>query len=367
MENEPTHLPGVTRRSFGTLPDGREAWLYTLVNAHGLRARISDFGALLVSMETPDCEGVLADLTHGFATFGGWLENLPYFGATCGRYGNRIANGEFTLDGQHHKLATNNAPAGIPCHLHGGDTGFHRRLWEAVMIPGGVELRLRSPAGEEGYPGNLDAKVTYRLTDDNELIWQAEAVTDAPTILNLVHHSYWNLSGDPRRSICSHELQLEADHFLPTTAGMIPTGEIAPVAGTPMDFTSGMAVGARIDDDFEPLRMGNGYDHAWVLRPCDGVRRVARLCDPESGRSMEVSTDQPAIQIYTANGINGISGKRGITYENRTAICLETEAFPDAPNQPGFPTTVLRPGETYRHTLVHRFSADLTVRCAERP
>jgi len=357
---DPFHktTPGVRHADFGTLPGGQQAGIFTLINRNGLQARVSDYGALLVSMETPDRKGMLADLTHGYASLKQWLDNPAYFGATCGRFGNRIANGQFTLDGKTYHLATNNAPADIPCHLHGGNVGFNKHLWDATIIANGAEFVRSFPDGDEGYPGKLDVKITYRLTDDNELIWQAEAVTDAPTPVNIIHHSYWNLSGDPRRLIYEHELCLEADHFLPTTAGLIPTGEIAAVAGTPMDFTVPTPIGARIDADFEPLRFGNGYDHAWVLRSGTGVRRAARVRDPLSGRVMEIFTDQPAIQLYTANFIDGIVGKNGVTYANRTALCLETEAFPDAPNQPTFPTTVLRPGETYRHTLVHRFSVD---------
>lgn len=358
MEASTNATADVSRSHFGSLPDGREVGLYTLTNTRGLRARVCDYGALLISMETPDRHGTLADLTYGFDTFDGWLDNAHYFGATVGRFGNRIAKGEFTLDGKTHSLATNNDPGGIPCHLHGGIMGFSHMLWDAAIIPGGVEFTRRSPDGEEGYPGNLDVKVTYRLTDDDELIWQAEAVTDAPTVVNLIHHSYWNLGGDPRRLIYDHELLLEADHFLPTTAGLIPTGEIETVSGTPMDFTKPTVIGERIEADFEPLRIGNGFDHAWVLRPGAGVRRAARLRDPESGRVMEILTDQPAIHIYTANFIGGISGKKGATYAHRSALCLETEGFPDAPNQPAFPSSVLRPEETYRHTLVHRFSIE---------
>ena len=358
MEHTAIATPGVTRSHFGSLPDGRDVGLYTIVNAHGLRARVCDYGALLVSMETPDREGELSDLTHGFDTLGGWLDNPAYYGATVGRFGNRIAHGEFSLDGSTYKLANNNDPGGIPCHLHGGVKGFNQEPWEASIIPGGVEFARRSPDGEEGYPGNLDVKVTYRLTEENELIWQAEAVTDAPTVVNLIHHSYWNLGGDPGGSILDHEMLIEADHFLPTNAGLIPTGEIAPVTGTPMDFTSPMAIGARIDDDFEPLHLANGYDHAWVLRPGEGVRRAARVRDPVSGRVMEILTDQPAIQLYAANFLDGSPGKNGAAYPARSAFCLETETYPDAPNQPAFPSAVLRPGETYRHTLVHRFFVD---------
>ena len=358
MQHTTDRTPGVTRREFGRLPGGEEVGIYTITNAHGLRARVCDYGALLVSMETPDRSGALADLTHGFDTLGGWLQNPAYYGATVGRVGNRIAHGRFTLDGTTYELATNNDPGGIPCHLHGGIRGFDQMPWRAAILADGVEFSRRSPAGEEGYPGNLDVTVRYRLTDADELVWQAEAVTDAATPVNLIHHSYWNLSGEPSRLILDHELTIEADHFLPTSAGLIPTGEIAAVAGTPMDFTRPWAIGARIDADFEPLHFGNGYDHAWVLRPGDGVRRAARIRDPRSGRVMEIHTDQPALQFYAANFLDGSHGKNGASYPARSAFCLETEAFPDAPNQPGFPNSILRPGEIYRHTLVHRFSVE---------
>lgn len=349
----------MTRSPYGTLADGREVSLFTLVNANGLRARVCDFGALLVSMETPDRDGNLADLTHGYDTLDGWLENPAYFGATVGRFGNRIANGRFTLDRRTYELATNNDPGGIPCHLHGGTIGFNKALWSAKMIPGGVELSHRSPDGDEGYPGNLDVKVTFRLTDDDELIWQAEAATDAPTVVNVIHHSYWNLSGDPTRPIGDHLLQLQADHFLPNTAGLIPTGEIAAVEGTPFDFTAPTAIGARIGADCEQIKFANGYDQAWVLRPGNGdVRPAARVVEPVSGRTMEILTDQPALHFYAANFLDGSPGKNGVPYELRTAFCLETEAFPDAPNHPSFPSAVLRPGGIYRHTLVHRFSVE---------
>jgi aldose 1-epimerase len=334
--------------------------LFTLTNRHGLRARVSNYGALLIGMETPDRDGTLADVTHGFDTLAGWLVNGPYFGASIGRFGNRIKGGKFTLDGRECLLATNNAPGGIPCHLHGGLKGFDKAVWEVTAAgPDSVTFTYVSAAGEEGYPGTLTASVTYTLTDANELIWHAEATTDAATVVNLVHHSYWNLSGDPTTTILDHVLTLAADHYLPTDAGMIPTGEIAPVVGTPMDFGLPTAIGERIGADFEALKLGAGYDHCWVLREGQGVCLAARVEDPKSGRVMEVLTDQPAVQFYAANFLDGITpGKGGVCYARRSALCLETEGFPDAPNQPAFPSPVLRPGETYRHTLVHRFSTE---------
>jgi aldose 1-epimerase len=343
---------------FGELPDGSQASLITLTNRNGLRARVCDYGALLIAMEVPDRNGVLADVTHGFDALAGWLVNEPYFGASIGRFGNRIKGGKFTLDGKEYTLATNNAPGGIPCHLHGGIRGFDKVRWQIEAVaPDSVTFRHVSAAGEEGYPGTLTARITYTLTDANELLWEATATTDAPTVVNLVHHTYWNLSGDPTTTILDHVLTLAADHYLPTDAGLIPTGEIAPVAGTPMDFRLPTAIGERIEADFEALKFGAGYDHCWVLREGQGVCLAARIEDPKSGRVMEVLTDQPAVQFYAANFLDGRTpGKGGVAYARRSALCLETEGFPDSPNQPAFPSAVLRPGAAYRHTLVHRFS-----------
>ena len=345
---------------YGSMPDGRKVRVFTLTNPSGLRAKVTEYGAILVSMETPDQSGKSADLTHGYDRLEGWLTNTSYFGATVGRFGNRIKDGKFTLDGKEYKLATNNDPGDIPCHLHGGLKGFDKVLWSGKITgENGVEFSYTAKDGEEGYPGNLAVKVIYTLTDDNELKWQAQATTDAPTILNLVHHTYWNLAGDPSKPINDHVLMLAADDYLPTDAGLIPTGKVDPVAGTPMDFTQPTTIGDRIDADFEALKFGGGYDHAWVLKQGGGVRLAARLKDPKSGRVMEVFTNQPAIQFYGGNFLDGKSiGKGGVAYACRTALCLETEGFPDSPNQPSFPSPVLRPGETYQHTMIHRFSAE---------
>lgn len=352
--------PAVKTESFGTLEDGRKVKIFTLTNKNGVEARVTEYGAILVSMKTPDRSGKLADITHGYDTLEGWLDNTAYFGATVGRFGNRIAHGKFTLDGREYTLATNNEPGGIPCHLHGGLKGFDKVLWSGKPTDtNGVEFTHVSKDGEQGYPGNLTVKVTYTLNDDNELKWEARATTDAPTILNVVHHSYWNLSGDPNTSINDHVLTLNAPGYLPTNAGLIPIGEIAPVAGTPMDFTKPTVIGERVEADFEALKFGGGYDHAWVLENSKGVRLAAKLKDPKSGRVMEVSTDQPAVQFYGGNFLDGtVSGKGGVKYAKRTALCLETEGFPDSPNKPKFPSCVLRPGETYRHVMIHKFSAE---------
>ncbi len=344
---------------YGTMPDGRCVKIFTLTNANGLTAKVMEYGAILVSVETPDRDGNFADITHGYDTLAGWLENPAYFGTTVGRFGNRIRDGIFTLDGKSYTLATNNAPGGIPCHLHGGLQGFDKALWTGKVIgENTVEFTYYSKDGAEGYPGNLSVTVTYTLNDDNELTWHAAATTDAPTIVNIIHHSYWNLSGNPNRSILDHVLTLHSDHYLPTDAGLIPTGEIASVRNTPMDFTQPTAIGARVNDDFEPLHHGNGYDHAWVLGKSGRLQLAAIVQEISTGREMRLSTDQPAIHFYTGNFLDGISGgKNGVTYSNRSAFALETEAFPDSPNQPSFPSCVLRPGETYAHTMVFSFSA----------
>jgi aldose 1-epimerase len=347
----------VKEEIYGTMPDGRKAKIFTLTNKNGLVAKVTEYGAILVSMQVPDKSGKLADITHGYDSLDGWLTNTSYFGSTVGRFGNRIKDGKFSLDGKQYTLAKNNDPGGIPCHLHGGLKGFDKVLWSGkATADNSVEFSYLSKDGEEGYPGNLSVKVTYTLNDQNELKWEAKATTDAPTVLNIVHHSYWNLSGDPTQSVKDQILMLNAENFLPTDIGLIPTGKIAPVAGTPMDFTKPTAIGARIDDDFEALKFGGGYDHAWVLEKGDGVRLAARLKDPASGRVMEVSTNQPAVQFYTGNFLDGtVAGKGGVKYAKRTALCLETEGFPDAPNQESFPSAVLRPDEIYTHTMIHRF------------
>ena len=345
---------------YGKMPDGHEISIFTLTNKNGLVAKVTEYGAILVSMEVPDKAGKTADVTHGYDTLAGWLTNTSYFGATVGRFGNRIKDGKFTLDGKEYTLAANNHPGDIPCHLHGGLKGFDKVVWSGKAVgKQAVEFTYVSKDGEEGYPGNLTVKVTYSLDDANELKWQAVATTDAPTILNIVHHTYWNLSGDPTTSINDHLLTLNAENFLPTNAGLIPTGEIAPVAGTPMDFTKPTPIGDRVEAEFEALKLGGGYDHAWVFKKGEGVRLDARVKDPKSGRVMEISSDQPAIQFYGGNFLDGTSiGKGGVAYAKHTAFALETENFPDAPNKPSFPSPVLRPGETYKHSMVFKFSAE---------
>ena len=343
------------------MPDGQRVSLYTLKNANGVEACVTDLGATLVSVRVPDREGVVADILHGFDTAEEYFANRStYFGATVGRFGNRIARGQFTLDGKTYQLATNNSPGGKPCHLHGGVEGFDKKLWSVLKSsPSSITFGTVSPDGEEGYPGTATVEITYSLDDDNALAWEAKATADKPTVINIIHHPYWNLSGDATQPVTDHVLTLHSDRYLPTDAGLIPTGEFASVEGTPMDFREPFAVGARIEDKFSPLELAAGYDHGWILAEgdADGMKAAARVEHPKSGRVMEISTDQPAIQFYAGNMLDGTArGKGGVAYHRRTALCLETEGFPDAPNHAHFPSTVLRPGETYRHRAVYRFS-----------
>ena len=341
---------------FGTLKDGREAKLYTLANKNGMVAKVSEYGAVLTSLIVPDKDGKLQDVTLGYDDLDGWENDEFYFGATVGRVGNRIAGGKFSLDGQDYSLATNNAPGGIPCHLHGGLTGFNKVLWKGEPVPGGVKLHYLSRDGEEGYPGDLSVTITYLLNDENELLWQVEATTSAPTPVNIVHHSYWNLSGNTTTSIKDHLLTLNADHYLTTCEGLIPTGELKSVEGTPMDFHTATEIGQNLHEDYQDLKFGNGYDHAWVLKGT-GLRLAAQASDPKSGRTLELHTDQPAVHLYSSNFLDGVTpGKQGLPYAQHSAFCLETELFPDGPNKPKFPNCILRPGEVYRHKMVHKFS-----------
>ncbi len=335
---------------FGKNPQGKTVRLFTLTNSGGLRARVITYGATLISLEVPDRSGKLGDVTLGYDDLAGWLGNRSYFGSTIGRFGNRIAAGRFTLDGKAYALATNDGAN----HLHGGVQGFDKVVWEAEPVAGAnaVKFIYFSPDGEEGYGGNLAVSVTYTLTDANELRLDYEAATDAPTILNLTHHTYWNLADAGRSSILNHRLMLAVDYYLPVGADLIPTGQLVPVAGTAMDFTTPAAIGTRI------AQVKGGYDHNWVLRGSGSeLRFAARLEDPSSGRTMEVSTTEPGMQFYSGNFLNdAIKGKGGTIYARHHGLCLEAQHYPDSPNHPAFPSVVLRPGETYRQTTVHRFS-----------
>ena len=365
-----SRIHAIESATFGQLLDGREAHIYTLINQNGMRAVVSDYGATLVSLFTPDRDGEIQDLLHGYDSVNGYAGSTnPYFGNSVGRFGNRICDGKFTLNGKEYALETNSDPGGISCHLHGGVDGFSRRLWTATPRhnENAITFTYVSVDGEEGYPGTLTTHVTYQLNGDNELSWTAVATTDALTILNMVQHAYWNLSGDHSTTINDHELMLRCDRYLPTNVGLIPTGELATVANTPMDFTQPTAIGARLDQTFEALEFAGGYDHCWVLEQPNvkGLALVARVKDPKSGRTMELHTNQVGVQFYGGNFLKPedfqgefACGKGGLAYAFQTALCLETEGFPDAPNHANFPSTVLRPGETYEHRMLYRFSAE---------
>jgi aldose 1-epimerase len=340
---------------FGRAGDA-DVQIYTLTNAQGIEVRIMTYGATLVSLKTPDRAGNLKNIILGFDSLDPYVAGVPYFGATVGRYANRIANGRFVLDGKSYQLAQNNGPNS----LHGGNRGFDKRVWKAQPIEtaAGPALRLTyvSAAGEEGYPGELTAHVTYRLGHDSLTI-DYEATTTAPTPLNLANHAYFNLTGDPERTILDHVLQINAARFTPVNATLIPTGEMRNLAETPFDFRTPQAIGSRINAHDEQLRLGGGYDHNWVLNSNETgtLRLAAVLADPQSGRSIQISTTQPGLQFYSGNFLDGKAAGGGTVFKYRTGLCLETQHFPDSPNQPGFPSTILRPGQTYSERTVWVF------------
>jgi aldose 1-epimerase len=334
--------------------------LYMLRSARGLEVDVASYGGIVTRLLVPDREGGLADVVLGYDSLPAYEAGTSYFGAIVGRYANRIAGGRFTLDGEEVRLATNDGPN----HLHGGLRGFDRVVWDAEPFESdsavGVRLTHVSPDGDQGYPGTLRATVTYALTGEALRI-EYEATTDAPTVLNLTHHGYWNLAGHASGEILDHELRIAATRFTPVDSTLIPTGELRRVAGTPFDFREPTRVGTRIGDDDEQLLRGRGYDHNFVLDGWTGdgtLRRAATLRDPGSGRTMEVWTTEPGLQLYSGNFLDGSDvGKDGAVYRHRDALCLETQHFPDSPNHPAFPSTALRPGETFRSTTVYRFTA----------
>lgn len=344
----------IEKSSFGKAEDGQAVSMFTCTNEHGLVLKLIDYGAIVVAMETPDRNGRLANVNLGFSKLDGYLQRHPYFGSTVGRFCNRIAKGKFSLNGKDYKLATNNGAN----HLHGGEKGFDKQMWKAAEVKMadavGVKFSRRSPDGEEGYPGNLDVTVTYTLTNANELKVEFTATTEQPTVLNLTNHNYWNLAGAGSGTILNHELTLTADKYLPVDDGLIPTGELADVKGTPLDFTSAHKIGERIKQiKADPV----GYDHCFALRSQNGsLALAARAKDPSSGRVMEILTTQPGIQFYSGNFLDGSAGNGG--YKQYEGFCLETQHYPDSPNQPKFPTAILKPGETFKQTTVHRFSVD---------
>ncbi|WP_136066808.1 aldose epimerase family protein [Modicisalibacter radicis] len=359
-------LEGVEKSSFGKMPDGRQVDVYRISNDNGIEMRVITYGGIIVSLRTPDAQGNVDDIVLGFDSLDGYLSDTyqqvnPYFGALIGRYGNRIANGQFRLNDETHELATNDGDN----HLHGGDKGFNQRLWQAEPFSNaqgaGVILRYTSADGEEGYPGRLKTRVTYTLTDDDALEIDYHATTTEATPVNLTQHSYFNLNGEGNDSILDHRLLINAEAFTPIDESLIPTGEIRPVAGTPLDFTEPTPIGARIEADNQQLEFAKGYDHNFVLKreapQSEALVLAARVWEPDTGRVLEVATNEPGIQFYSGNFLAGkLTGKGGQAYAHRSGFALETQHFPDSPNHPDFPSTILRPGETYQSQTVYRFS-----------
>jgi aldose 1-epimerase len=358
------HRPMTSRLQvapFGVTPDRAEVSVFTLTNSHGVEIRAVNLGAIIVSLRVPDQRGQMDDIVLGFDNLQGYLDEHPYFGAIVGRYANRIANGQFTIDDSAHMLARNDGPN----HLHGGLRGFDKVVWtaEAIESPEGASVRFShiSPDGDEGYPGRLEARVTYTLTDGNELVIDYEATTDRPTPVNLTQHSYFNLAGAGTGDVLDHEVTIFADHLTPIDSTLIPTGEIRAVQGTPFDFTAPEAIGRRIDAADPQLRRAGGYDHNFVLKrpPGDSLVLAAIVREPSTGRVMHIRTTEPGIQFYTGNFLDGsITGKGGRAYGHRGGFCLETQHFPDSPNRPEFPSVILEPGQTYRSRTVYWFGVE---------
>lgn len=348
----------VTKAPFGTA-DGKSVDLYTLRNVHGVEAKITNYGGILVSLKVPDRNGKFDDVVLGFNDLDTYLKGHPYFGALIGRYGNRIAKGRFTLNGVEYKLAVNNGEN----TLHGGIKGFDKVVWTGkemkTKLGPAVALTYLSKDGEEGYPGNLNVRVVYTLTNNNELKIEYSATTDKDTVTNLTHHSYFNLAGEGNGDILNTVVTINGSRFLPTDAGSIPTGELRKVAGTPFDFLTPHAIGERINQDEEQLKLGNGYDHTWIINGTPGTMRFAALAyDKTSGRTMQVWTTEPGVQFYTGNFLDGtLTGKSGKIYQRRYGFCFESQHYPDSPNHPAFPTTTLKKGATYRSTTIYRFGS----------
>ena len=344
----------IREESFKGVHNGKPTGLFTLRNKNGLVAQITNYGAIIVSIFVPDRKGNFTDIVQGYDNISDYISgNSPYMGAVCGRCANRIAGGKFSLAGKQYSLAVNNGPN----HLHGGIKGFNKVVWHVVdASKSGIKMEYFSVDGEEGYPGNLKISVTYTLTDANELRTEYYATTDKTTVVNLAGHSYFNLAGEGSGRVYDQELMINGKFYTPTDETNIPTGEILSVKGTPLDFTSPKKIGQDIDKEDQQLKFGAGYDHNWVLDHCTGTMGLAATAhDPFSGRVMEVYTTQPGVQLYTANWIDGEKGKGGKKYGRRWAFCLETQHFPDAINKPHFPSTILNPGEEYKHTCMYKF------------
>lgn len=356
LPETPAMTLSVQHQSFGQLADGREVSLYKLTNANGVALDVTNYGGIITRLVTPDAKGQPADIVLGYDNLAQYVENNPYFGAIIGRYGNRIAGGTFALNGTTYQLAANDGAN----HLHGGVQGFDKKLWDAKTFQQedavGVVLSLLSPDGDQGYPGNLQVEVTYRLTNSNELQMSFAATTDKTTVVNLTQHSYFNLAGGG--DILGHELTIPAAQITPVGAGLIPTGQLQDVAGTPFDFRTAKAIGRDIGADDAQLKLGLGYDHNFVLKnaPDQSLVLAGRVLEPSSGRVLEVLTDDIAVQFYSGNFLDGTLKGKGQTYGHRSGFCLEPQHFPDAPNQPGFASTVLEPGKAYQSRIVYRFS-----------
>jgi aldose 1-epimerase len=349
----------IKMESFGAV-EGNSVALYTLTNVHGLEVRVTNYGCIIVSVRVPDKRGRMDDVVLGFDNFARYLDNKPFFGALVGRYANRIAKARFTLDGVQYFLAANNGPNS----LHGGNKGFNKVIWKAEPFEHrdgvGLIFTYTSKDGEEGYPGNLSVKVTYTLTNQDELVLEYEATTDKATPVNLTQHTYFNLAGEGEGDILAHELMLNADRFTPVDQALIPTGELRAVKNTPMDFTRSTAIGARINQNDEQLVLGHGYDFNFVIdRTGIGPELAARVREPKTGRVMEVYTTEPGVQFYTGNFLEGsVIGKQGHVYKQYFGFCLETQHFPDSPNHPDFPTTILKPGQVYKSRTSYKFSVE---------
>jgi aldose 1-epimerase len=352
-----TPAPRFTLTPFAQTPDGKLVEVVTLRNGAGVEAKVLTYGGIILSLKTPDRTGTLDDVVLGFDDLPSYMTKSPYFGCIIGRYGNRIAKGRFKLDGKEYKLATNNGPN----HLHGGVKGWDKQIWAASPTQDAegvhVTLTYTSADGEEGYPGTVKAIVKYTLNDQNQLTVDYQATTDKPTVINLTQHTYFNLAGSKANDILGHELLINADSYTPVDKTLIPTGQIAPVEGTPFDFRKLTTIGARINAANDQIKNGLGYDHNFVLvRTSPSLSHAAKVVEPTTGRTLDIFTTEPGIQFYSGNFLDGtLTGKRGRTYPHRSGFCLETQHYPDSPNQPSFPTTVLKPGETYSTKTVFSF------------
>ncbi len=350
---------GITSEPWGKTSDGKHVELFTLENKNGLQAKIASYGGIVVSLKVPDKKGVMGDVVLGFDKLADYETRSPYFGSITGRYANRIAKGKFTLYGKEYQLALNNGPNS----LHGGRVGFDKKIWKVKKLyhssEVGLELTLTSADGEEGYPGNLKCTVTYILTNDDELKIEYSATTDKATVVNLTNHTYFNLAGESSGSVLDHQAMIYSERFTPTDDSLIPTGELRPVKGTPLDFTELHRIGDRIGMKYKPLIQAIGYDHNFIISDSSGMKNAAKIVEPKSGRVLEMETTEPAVQFYTGNHMKKLTGcKNGHTYDFRGGFCLEAQHYPDSPNHPEFPSTVLRPGETYKQTTIYKFSVE---------